>query len=152
MSGDRRGAVETATRSERFAGLMAEAMAAAERFGHRQHVHLAWLAVRSHGTAAAVELVGEGIRGAALAAGAPEKYHATMTRAWVELVGRHASRAEGGLDGGADFDAFVDRHPELLDKTLPDRFYRTATLESAEARAAWVEPDLRPFPRQRADG
>ncbi|MCG6498824.1 hypothetical protein [Kitasatospora sp. A2-31] len=165
MSGDGRGAAEVVPQSaeqtgerfvvppaERFAGLMAEVMAAAERFGHRQHVHLTWLAVRRHGTAAAVDLVGEGIRRTALAAGAPEKYHATMTRAWVELVGHHAGRAGTALDGGADrsdradFEAFADRHPELLDKALLSRFYRTATLASAEARAGWVEPDLRAFP------
>ncbi|MFJ3788588.1 hypothetical protein [Kitasatospora sp. NPDC090091] len=173
MSGDGRGAAEAARQpaeqpggrpAEQFAALMGEVMAAAERFGHRQHVHLTWLAVRRHGTATAVELVGDGIRRTARAAGAPEKYHVTMTRAWVELVGHHAGRAGSGFDGGAGFDAFTDfdavadfgtfadRHPELLDKALLSRFYRDATLASAEARAGWVEPDLSPFPWQRAEG
>jgi hypothetical protein len=45
-----------------FEELMHEVMADADRFGHRQHVHLTWLAVRRHGKHAAVDLVSEGIR------------------------------------------------------------------------------------------
>ncbi|GAA2749283.1 hypothetical protein [Kitasatospora cinereorecta] len=122
-----------------FTELMREVMAGAERFGHRQHVQLTWLAVRRYGTTAAVDLVGEGIRCAATNAGAPGKFHLTTTRAWVELVGHH-------LGGEEDFEAFVARHPELLDKHLPDRFYRPQTLAGSAARTGWVEPDLAPFP------
>ncbi|WP_327636464.1 hypothetical protein OHB24_41570 [Kribbella sp. NBC_00482] len=39
-----------------FEELMGEVMATAERFGHREHVRLTWLAVRRSGTAGAVEL------------------------------------------------------------------------------------------------
>ncbi|MCU7826414.1 hypothetical protein [Kitasatospora sp. DSM 101779] len=125
-----------------FTQLMEEVMATADRFGHRQHVHLTWLAVRRHGTAAAVDLIGDGIRRTARYAGVPQKYNATVSRAWVELVGHHA----GGSDT-ADFDAFADEHPALLDKKLLTRFYRPSTLASAPARTGWVEPDLAPFPR-----
>lgn len=124
-----------------FDDLMAEVMARADRFGHRQHVHLTWLAVRRYGTRAAVALVSEGIRRTAAYAGAPQKYHATVSRAWVELVGFHLT---AGSDD--DFDAFVDRHPALLDKRLLARHYRSSTLATAEARSGWVEPDLRPLP------
>jgi hypothetical protein len=116
-------------------------MATAERFGHRQHLHLTWLAVRRYGTDAAVDLVSDGIQRTARYAGAPQKYNATMSRAWVELVGHHA-----GVSETADFDAFADQHPVLLDKTLLTRFYRTSTLASVPARAGWVEPDIAPFP------
>ncbi|GAA3012803.1 hypothetical protein [Streptosporangium longisporum] len=125
-----------------FEGLMAEVMAVAERFGHREHVHLTWLAVRRHGVPAAVDLISDGIRRTARYAGAPQKYNATVSRAWVELVGHHV--AESGED---DFTAFADRHPALLDKRLLTRFYRPATLAGPRARTGWVEPDLAPFPR-----
>ncbi|MEV7542769.1 hypothetical protein [Streptomyces sp. NPDC089915] len=128
----------------RFEELMAEATAATGRFGHREHVHLTWLAVRAHGPAATVELVGEGILATATRAGVPGKFHATLTRAWVELV----ARAEGGGEPARDFEEFAARHPELLDKELPKRFYSAAVLSSEEAKAAWTEPDLAPFPRQ----
>ncbi|MFG2822472.1 hypothetical protein ACGFX4_23940 [Kitasatospora sp. NPDC048365] len=124
-----------------FDGLLAEVMATAERFGHRQHVQLTWLAVRNHGTAAAIDLISDGIRRTARYAGAPQKYNATVSRAWVELVGHHVGRSDA-----ADFDAFAERHPALLDKKLLTRFYRPSTLAGDPARTGWVEPDLAPFP------
>jgi hypothetical protein len=129
-----------------FDALMAEVMATATRFGHREHVHLTWLAVRRHGIAAAVGLVSDGIQRTGRYAGAPQKYHATVSRAWVELVGHHAAER-----GEADFAAFADHHVALLDKRLLSRFYRSATLASPAAKTGWVEPDLAPFP-WRKDG
>jgi hypothetical protein len=126
-----------------FGELMREVMAGAGRFGHRQHLQLTWLAVRRHGTGAAITLVSEGIQRTARYAGAPQKYHATVSRAWVELVGHHAT--EPG-PGPSDFDAFIGQNPALLDKRLLTRFYRSSTLASAAARSGWVEPDLAPFP------
>ncbi|HLX51678.1 MAG TPA: hypothetical protein VKS82_25405 [Streptosporangiaceae bacterium] len=124
-----------------FDALMAEVMARADRFGHRQHIHLTWLAVRRYGTSAAIAMVSEGIRRTARYAGAPQKYHATVSRAWVELVGYHAV---GGGDTG--FDAFAERYPALLDKRLLARHYRSSTLATAEAKSGWVQPDLVPLP------
>ncbi|MFJ9445306.1 hypothetical protein ACIRRH_26090 [Kitasatospora sp. NPDC101235] len=127
-----------------FDDLLREVMTGAERFGHPQHVRLTWLAVRRHGATAALDLVGEGIRRTATKAGAPQKFHVTMTRAWVELVARHTGTRH--TEDAADFDAFTARHPELLDKNLLARHYRPQTLASEQARTAWVEPDLAPFP------
>ncbi|WP_328557674.1 MULTISPECIES: hypothetical protein [unclassified Streptomyces] len=124
-----------------FTELMGEVMAGAERFGHRRHIHLTWLAVRRYGTAAAVDLVSDGIQRTARYAGAPQKYNTTVSRAWVELVGHHARESDT-----VDFDSFANEHPVLLDKRLLTRFYRPATLAGAAARTGWVEPDLAPFP------
>ena len=124
-----------------FEALMAEVMASAERFGHREHVHLTWLAVRRCGLPGAIGLVSEGIQRTARYAGAPQKYHATVSRAWVELVGYHALAT-----GEDDFTAFIRHHRALLDKRLLTRFYRPATLAAPQARNGWVEPDLAPFP------
>ena len=124
-----------------FEALLAEVMAPADRFGHRQHIHLTWLAVRRYGTAAAIALVNDGLQRTATYAGAPQKYHATVSRAWVELVGHHLESMEDG-----SFDSFVHRYPALLDKRLLSRHYRSSTLATAEARTRWVAPDLRPLP------
>ena len=129
-----------------FADLLAQAMTGADRFGHRQHVHLTWLAVRRCGTEVAVEVVSAGIQRSARYAGTPQKYNATVSRAWVELVGHHAGHTDT-----ADFDSFADQHPALLDKKLLARFYRSATLATDQARTGWVAPDLSPFPWQPAD-
>jgi len=128
-----------------FDALMAEVMAGATRFGHREHVHLTWLAVRYWGVPEAVGLVSDGIQRTARYAGAPQKYHATISRAWVELVGYHVAES-----GESDFPAFADHHSALLEKRLLTRFYRVATLASPRARTGWVEPDLAPFPWQDA--
>ena len=123
-----------------FDELMVDVMADAQRFGHREHVHLTWLAVRRFGVPAAIGLVSDGIQRTARYAGAPQKYHATVSRAWVELVGYHAAA------GGADFATFAERFPALLSKRLLIRHYSSATLAGPRARSGWVEPDLAPFP------
>jgi len=128
-----------------FHRLMAEVMATAERFGHREHVHLTWLAVRTYGVPAAIDIVSDGIRRTARYAGAPQKYHATVSRAWVELVGHH--EREGAASTA--FAEFAERNPALLDKRLLTRFYLPATLASPQAKTGWVEPDAAPFPWQR---
>lgn len=131
----------TPAESAPFGELMAAVLAGAERFGHRQHVHLTWLAVRRYGTTAAIGLVSDGIQRTARYAGAPQKYNVTVSRAWVELVGHHA-----GAPASESFDSFARQHPALLDKRLLSRFYRPSTLAGEQARSGWVEPDLAPFP------
>lgn len=105
-------------------------------FRHRHHIHLAFVAVRRYGMPAAIDTVCGWIRQLAAYERAPQKYHHTVSRAWVELVAHH-------VDGETDFDAFVGRCPELLDKRLLTRHYRSATLASDGARHGWVPPDLR---------
>lgn len=129
--------------STTFDELFAEVTRSAPHFGHRQHVHLTWLAVRRCGPDAAIDVVSQGIRRTARYAGAPQKYHVTISRAWVELIAHHV--AEDDTD---DFDAFAESNPPLLDKRLLSRFYRSSTLAGMPARTAWVEPDLAPFPWQ----
>jgi len=124
-----------------FDELMAEATAGATGFGHREHVHLTWLAVRRLGVAAATDLVSTGIRETARYAGAPQKYHVTMSRAWVELVAFHVAEADA-----ATFGEFAAHHRALLDKRLLSRFYSSAVLAGPAARTRWVEPDRSPMP------
>jgi hypothetical protein len=128
-----------------FDQLMAEVMATAERFGHREHVHLTWLAIRRHGVPRAIDLVSDGIQRTARYTGVPQKYNATVSRAWVELVGYHSTE-----DGQDDFGSFTTHNTALLDKRLLTRFYRPTTLASQQAKASWVEPDLSFFPWQHA--
>ena len=126
-----------------FDDLMQQVMSTAQRFGNREHIHLTWLAVRTSGVFAAVDLVSQGIQRTARYASAPQKYHATVSRAWVELVGYHVAESPD-----LDFGAFSGHHPALLDKRLLLRFYRSSTLARQDARTRWVEPDLAPFPWQ----
>jgi hypothetical protein len=69
-------------------------------------------------------------------------YHETITSAYVQLLTRFAERYADLRVG--------ERLGQLLAGELADRrallkFYSRARLESAEARLAWVEPDLAPL-------
>jgi hypothetical protein len=111
-------------------------------FGHRQHIHLAFVAVHRHGMPEAVERVCGWLRQITAYEKAPQKYHHTVSRAWVELVAHHVVTEPDR----PEFDVFVERHPALLDKRLLARHYRSTTLAAPEARRGWVEPDVAPFP------
>jgi hypothetical protein len=111
-------------------------------FRHRQHVNLTFLAVRRHGMPTAVDKVCEWIQQIAAYERHPQKYHHTVSRAWVELIAHHV---DADPDCAA-FDRFAERHPALLDKRLLSRHYRSATLAGPRARRGWVEPDVLPFP------
>ena len=109
-------------------------------FRHRQHIHLAFIAVRRYGTTQAVDKTSAWIRH--LTAHAPQKYNATVTRAWTEIVGHHVA-ADASV---TDFEVFAEQNPALLDKRLLTRHYTAATLASPQARADWAEPDVADFP------
>ncbi|MCR2783648.1 MULTISPECIES: hypothetical protein [unclassified Microbacterium] len=110
-------------------------------FGHREHLHLTWLAVRQHGESHAVTIICHGIRRAAVYAKAPQKYNATISQAWVRLVAHHIRAGHE-----SDFSDFIQRNPALLDKRLLSRYYRSSALASVAARTGWVAPDLAPLP------
>jgi hypothetical protein len=109
-------------------------------FRHRQHIHLAFIAAHRYGANQAAERVSDWIRH--LTTHAPQKYNATVTRAWTEIVSHHVA-ADSSV---TDFDVFAARNPALLDKRLLTRHYTAAALASPQARAGWVEPDVAPFP------
>ncbi len=124
-----------------LAAVLAEIGPPGGGFGHREHIHLAYLAVQRHGADRAAEKVSGWIRQLAAYQRAPQKFNATVTRAWTEIVAHHMAAAPG-----TDFAGFAGRHPALLDKRLLARHYTARTLASPAARTGWTEPDLAPFP------
>jgi hypothetical protein len=113
------------------------------QFHHRDHLRLTWVLVRLTGVEAAMKRVTSGIRYFASQHGQAEKYHETMTRFWVLLVG-HMVATRPDI---ATFDDFLTAFPMLLDKDLPYRHWRRETMLSPDARARWVEPDILALPR-----
>jgi|SRR5947209_16439187 hypothetical protein len=112
------------------------------RFGHREHLELAWTYLDRHADVdAAHQAVAAAVRHLAQRHGMPHKYHETLTRAWVVVVALHR-----GLEGGESFDDFIAAHPRLLQRDLLSRHYSEPLLWSDSARARWTEPDLRAFP------
>jgi O-phosphoseryl-tRNA(Cys) synthetase len=90
-----------------------------EDFHHADHVRLALAYLMDSASVAdAAERMASSLRAFARAAGHEDKYHHTLTVAWVRLVAR------------------------LLDKSLPLAYYSNDRLFSREARERWVEPDV----------
>jgi len=68
--------------------------------------------------------------------GNPDAYHETITVAFLALIAeRHA------IGKYADFEAFVADNPELLNKSILERWYRKDRLLSDIARKTFVLPD-----------
>jgi hypothetical protein len=117
-------------------------MAAVEpAFGHREHIRLAWLELRDHEPDEALRRVEAAIRHLAAAHGEPQKFHRTITAAWMALVAHHLREAPE-----LDFDAFVGRFPALLDSRLLRHHFSAELIASGAARARPLAPDLRPLP------
>jgi hypothetical protein len=124
-----------------LAAALSEIVPPGGAFRHREHIHLAYLAVQRYGADRAAEVVSGWIRHLAAYQRAPQKFNATVTRAWTEIVAHHMATAPG-----INFTDFADRYPALLDKRLLARHYTARTLASPAARTGWAEPDLAPFP------
>ncbi|HEX7116719.1 MAG TPA: hypothetical protein VF193_16455 [Steroidobacter sp.] len=112
-----------------------------ERFGHREHLRVAWLYLRRFAYEEAVTKMAGQVRKYVAANGVPHKYHHTLTVLWMRLIAGAIAR-----DPREDFDDFLRTHPHLLHKSTPGRHYSASRLQSAAARAGWVEPDLHPLP------
>jgi hypothetical protein len=111
------------------------------RFSHREHVLLGWLYLRRDGWDRGTVHIRQGIKHFALAHGASQKYHETITLFWAQMIHRAIQNAPEIND----FDAFIARFPELLDGSSLSQYYSPDLLRSAAARQTWIEPDLKPL-------
>ena len=93
-----------------------------EEFHHSDHIRLALLYLQRYGQSEAEERISVTIQGLAAKAGTPEKYHHTITMAWMRLAA------------------------QMLDPKALTHYYSPAVLARPEARAAFIPPDLAPLP------
>jgi hypothetical protein len=112
-----------------------------ESFRHADHVRLACAYLNVCEPAQALARLEQGLRAFATAKGAPEKYHRTLTRAWLELVADARRRHAGATSG----EALLAACPALGDAGFIHRFYSKERLGSDAARLDWIDPDLRPL-------
>jgi uncharacterized protein (DUF1330 family) len=68
-------------------------------------------------------------------------YFETLTCVWLLLVG-----AAGRRSAAASSIELLERCPELLDRSLPLKYYSRERLFTVRARSIFVEPDLAPLP------
>ena len=107
---------------------------------HRDHLALTFAFLRKDGFTRGSDAIYEHLRGLD-AAQKSGLFHATLGTVWPRLMAAHMQPADD------DFDAFLHREGELLDKALPLTFYRQDRLFSQAARLRFIEPDLRDLPR-----
>jgi hypothetical protein len=106
-------------------------------FAHADHVRLTILYLERHGRAEAERKLFDGLRRFAIGKGVPEKFHVTMTIAWLDLIDDARARYPEARDPAA----LVAACPELLNRDALLRFYTRERLMSAAAREGWLPPD-----------
>jgi hypothetical protein len=112
------------------------------QFHHADHIRLAWILLGQMDEAEATRRIERAIRRYAEHNGIGQKYHQTITLAWMMLV----AAARRATPHAACFDEFAEQHPELLAVKNLNNYYTSERLASPEARAGWLEPDLEPLP------
>lgn len=70
-------------------------------------------------------------------------YHETITRFYLQVIGRWLARQPAGRTLPEIVAAFLAS--DLAARDLPLRFWSRDRLMSAQARRVWVEPDRRPL-------
>lgn len=114
-----------------------------EQFGHREHLRVAFAAVKATNGSIpeATALCKTIIRRIAAHAGEPDKYHETITVAWATLMAHHVSQSPD-----LSWPDLLATEPQLSQKSELLRHYTRQRLFSSQARAMWVPPDLKPLP------
>lgn len=104
-------------------------------FSHREHVRMSYELLERYTFPEALFRLAKGLRQIATSAGVPEKYHETITVAFLALI------AERRLDGGfAGWEDFAAQNPDLLQKELLAKIYPPNVLASALARETFLLP------------
>jgi hypothetical protein len=106
------------------------------QFGHAAHVRAAYLYLRQSDFVGALDRMRRAIRSYATHHGKPERYHETITVAYVALIQQHLWE-RGPSDG---WESFMRGNSELLDPDLLTRFYSREQIESAIARKIFLLP------------
>ena len=122
------------TDDELVQGFEAGSLAA---FPHAEHVRLTIVYLARHGPEETRRKMLDGLVRFATAKGQPEKFHVTMTHAWIDLI----DAARRARPDARDAAALVGVFPELLDREALLRFYSPERLKSDEARERWMPPD-----------
>jgi hypothetical protein len=105
-------------------------------FGHAAHVRAAYLYLQEGDFATALARTRRAIRSYAASLGKRDRYHETITVAYVALIQQHI--CERGNSGG--WVAFARDNPELLERSLLRQFYPPEQLDSEMARKIFLLP------------
>jgi hypothetical protein len=109
-------------------------------FHHPEHVRVAWWYARRHPWTVALQHFQTALRRFAAARGKPERYHETITAAFMVLVCERLDREHARE---VTWEQFAAANADLLawNPSILDRYYRPETLTSDRARRVFVLPD-----------
>lgn len=105
-------------------------------FSHEAHIGVAYQTLEAYPFFDALAVFAKGIQAAAAASGAADKFHATVTLAFMSLIAER--RATGTYRDAADF---VDQNPDLRAKETLARWYSADLLGQDLARSVALMPD-----------
>ena len=104
-------------------------------FTHREHVRMAHERLRRYDFPEAVLHYSRALQALTARAGAPGKFHQTITVAFLSLI------AERLFEHGPEtFETFARTHADLLDGAVLERLYDPERLASAAARTTFLLP------------
>jgi hypothetical protein len=121
-----------------FAAAVEACTLAGSDFHHADHIRLAWIYLGDHPLLEAIERFTTTLRTFATHHGAPEKYHETITWAYLLLIHERMQRH----GAGSTWEEFRAANPDLFawKPSILDRYYEPATLRSDIARRVFVLP------------
>lgn len=112
-------------------------------FHHREHLRVAYVLIVTYGLETAFVRLKASLLGFLIHLGVgTEKYHETVTYAWLLAVNHfmHMAKPSHG------FDDFIQSNELLLDASIMNTHYSQKLLQSSEAKAKFLEPNLDPIP------
>jgi hypothetical protein len=114
-----------------------------EDFHHGEHVHVAFLYLCSLAPLEAMQRFSEGLRNFASRNGKPERYHETITWAFLVLIRERITRALLQNGHYPTWDEFAARNPDLLNwkDNVLKKYYSDELLASDLARTTFLLPD-----------
>ena len=112
----------------------------AEQFHHSNHVRMAWIYLQRGELLEALEKFSASLKLFAKAKGASNRYHETITWAYIFLINERINRTgetQNWEQFAADNEDLLVWKPNILEK-----YYRPETLKSKLAKQTFVFPDL----------
>ncbi len=110
-----------------------------DQFHHADHLHAAWIYLTRFTAPEAIAKCSQALRAYAASRGKPDRYHETVTWAFLLLLNERIHR----MEPGATWDQFVAGNRDLFDwkNSILLRYYRPETLDSTLAREVFLMPD-----------
>lgn len=110
-----------------------------ELFSHREHVRLAWVYLCEYPPLTALEKFCEGLKRFAASLGKADRYHETITWAYLLLIHERMAKTESANS----WELFAEANADLLnwETSILKRYYRQETLNSDMAKRVFLFPD-----------